>query len=169
MCCLRFTMSLSSRKAVERQLQTAQHLGKLHQVQYGLAILAVMDGQSCAQGALLLRVHAKTIAAWGCAFCGYGLQGAPHTKPTGRPPPLTPTHKEALATLLEAGPVKAGCSGACWRSPMIQQRISDRFGVYYTSCSIAQWLKNGGCSSQKAAFVAAHLHAQQRQEWRTTT
>ena len=49
MCCLRFTMSLSYRKAVERQLKTAQHLGKLHQVKYCLAILAVMDGQSCAR------------------------------------------------------------------------------------------------------------------------
>jgi hypothetical protein len=47
MCCLRFTMSLSYRKAVERQLRTAQHLGQLRQVKYCLAILAVMDGQSC--------------------------------------------------------------------------------------------------------------------------
>ena len=169
MCCLRFTMSLSYRKAVERQLKTAQHLGKLRQVKYWLAILAVMDGQSFAQVALLLRVHEKTIAAWVCAFCCYGLQGAPHKKPTGRPPKLTPTQKEALATLIEEGPVKAGFSGACWRSPMIQQLISDRFGIYYNIFYIAQLLKNLGFSYQKAAFVSDHLNEQKRQEWRTTT
>ena len=64
MCCMRFTMSPSYRKAVEHQLKTAQHLGNLRQVKYCLAILAVMDGQSLAHVALVLRVHAKTVAAW---------------------------------------------------------------------------------------------------------
>ena len=95
MCCMRFTMSPSYRKAVEHQLKTAQHLGNLRQVKYFLAILAVMDGQSLAHVALVLRVHEKTVAAWVCAFCCYGLQGAPHKKPSGRPPKLTPTQKEA--------------------------------------------------------------------------
>src|SRR5215217_750770 len=103
MCCLRFTMASSDRKEVECQLKTAQHLGNLRQVQYFLAILAVMDGQSFAQVALILRVHEKTVASWICAFCCYGLQGAPHTKPTGRPPKLTPTQQEALAPLIEEG------------------------------------------------------------------
>jgi transposase len=95
MCCMRFTMSPSYRKAVEHQRKTAQHLGNLRQVKYFLAILAVMDGQSLAHVALVLRVHEKTAAAWVCAFCCSGLQGAPHKKPSGRPPKLTPTQKEA--------------------------------------------------------------------------
>lgn len=169
MCCVRFTMSPSYRKAVEHQLKTAQHLGKLRQVKYCLAILAVMDGQRLAQVALVLRVHEKTVAAWVCAFCCYGLQGAPHKKPSGRPPKLTSTQKEALATLLEEGPVKAGFSGACWRSPMIQELIYDRFGVFYNVFYIAQLLKNLGFSFQKAAFVSDHLDEEKRRAWRTTT
>ncbi len=169
MCCMRFTMSPSYRKEMARQLKTAQHLGHLRQVKYCLAILAVMDGQSLAQVALVLRVHEKTVAAWVCAFCCYGLQGAPPKKPPGRPPKLTPTQQEALATLIDEGPVKAGCSGACWRSPMIQQRIYERFGVFYNVFYIAQLLKNLGFSFQKAAFVSDHLDAHKRQEWRTQT
>jgi hypothetical protein len=49
MCCLRFTISASSRKEVERHWQKAQRLGPLRQVKYLLAILAVVDGQSWAQ------------------------------------------------------------------------------------------------------------------------
>ena len=169
MCCMRFTMSASYRKAVEHQLKTAQHLGNLRQVKYLLAILAVMDGQSCAQVAGVLHVHEKTVATWVSMFCCYGLQGAPRRKPTGRPPKLTPTQQAALATLIDEGPVKAGFSGACWRSPMIQQLIYDRFGVFYNVFYIAQLLKNLGFSYQKAAFVSDHLDEDKRQVWRTTT
>ena len=114
-------------------MKTAQRLGHLRQVKYLLAILAVVDGQSFAQVALVLRVHEKTVATWVRGFCCYGLQGAPRHKPTGRPPTLTPTQKAARVTWIEEGPVKAGFSGACWRSPMIQQLIYDRFGVLSTS------------------------------------
>ena len=169
MCCMRFIMSPSSRKEVEHHLKTAQHLGKLRQVKYLLAILAIVDGQSLAQIALTLRVHTKTIATWVRVFCCYGLRGAPPQKPTGRPPKLTPTQQAELATLIDEGPVKAGFSGACWRSPMIQQLIYDRFGVFYNVFYIAQLLKNLGFSFQKAAFVSDHLDEDKRQAWRTTT
>src|SRR5215471_15200203 len=168
-CSVRFTLSTRSRKAVERQLQTAQQLGHLRQVTHLLAILAVMDGESFAQVALVLRVHEKTVAAWVCAFCCDGLKGAPRQLLTGRPPKRTPTQKAALATLIDEGPAKAGFSGACWRSPMIQQLIYDRFGVFYNVFYIAQLLKNLGFIFQKAAFVSDHLDKDKRQAWRTTT
>lgn len=169
MCCLRFTISASYRKEVERHLKTAQRLGHVRQVKYLLAILAVVAGQSCAQVALVLHVHEQTVFTWVRLFCCYGLQGKPPCKPTGRPPKLTPTQKAALATLIDAGPVEAGFSGACWRSPMIQQLIYDRFGVFYNVFYIAQLLKNLGFSFQKAAFVSDHLDEAKRQAWRTTT
>jgi transposase len=169
MCSVRFTLSSHYRKAVERQLKTAQQLGHLRQVKFLLAILAVMDGQSFAEVALVLRVHEKTVAAWVRVFGCYGLKGAPRKKPTGRPPKLTPKPKEALARLIDEGPVKAGFSGACWRSPMIQPLIDDRFGLFYNVFSIAQLLQNLGLSYQKAAFVSAHLDAGKRNGWCTTT
>ena len=119
--------------------------------------------------ALVLRVHEKTVATWRQECCCYGLQGAPRRKPTGRPPKLTPIQKTALATVIEEGPVKAGFSGACWRSPMIQPLISARCGVSDNVFYIAQLLKNLGFSSQQAALVSDHLNEQKRQEWRTTT
>jgi transposase len=82
---------------------------------------------------------------------------------------LTPTQQATLATWIEEGPVKMGFSGACWRSPMIQQLMYERFGVYYNVFYIAQLLKNLGLSFQKAAFVSDHLDEAKRQAWRPTT
>ena len=169
MCSLRFPSSASSRKAVEGHLKTAQHLGHLRQVTYLLPILAVLDGQSFAQVALVLRVREKTVAPWGHVFCCSGLQGAPRPKPPGRPPQRTPTAKAALATLMAAGPVKAGCSGACWRSPLMQPLIYDRFGGLYTVFSMTQLLQHFGFSSQKAACISDHLDERKRHEWHTIT
>jgi transposase len=169
MCSVRFTLTKLSRKVVEGRLKTAQQQGNLRQVKYLLAILAVGDGRSFAEVAEVLRVHEKTVAAWVGRFCCYGIHGAPRQKPTGRPPKLTPTHQAALATLIDEGPLKAGFSGACWRSPMIQQLIYDRFGVFYNVFYIAQLLKNLGFRYQKAAFVSDHLDEGKRQAWCTTT
>src|SRR5262245_17669513 len=113
-------------------------LGNLRQVKYLLAILAVIDGHSLAQIALVLRVHEQTVAAWVNACCCYGVQGVPRQKPTGRPPKLTSPQQAALAALMDEGPGQAGCSGACWRSPRIQELIYDRFGGFYNVFYIAQ-------------------------------
>ncbi len=112
MCRVRFTLSTQYRKDVERHLKTARQLGRLRQVHYLLAILAVMDGQSFVEFAVVLRAHEKTVATWVHMFCCYRINGAPRQKPTGRPPKLTPTQKEALAQLLDEGPVRSGFSGA---------------------------------------------------------
>lgn len=118
---------------------------------------------------MVLRVPEKTVATWIHRFCCEGLHGAPRQQPTGRPPKLTPPQKAELAALIDEGPLQAGFRGACWRSPMIQQLIYDRFGVFSNVFSIAQLLKTLGLSSQKAAFVSDHLDEGQRHTWRTTT
>lgn len=169
MCCFRFTITTHYRKEVEKQLKTAQQLGNLHQIKYLLAILAVMDGQSFEQVALVLRVQVKTVTEWVRMFVCYGPQGAPRKKPTGRPGKLTKAQKEELAGLIDEGPVKAGFDGACWRSPMIQQLIFERFGVLYNAFYISQLLKNLGFSWQKAGFVSDHLDEAKRRAWRAYT
>jgi hypothetical protein len=108
MCCMRFPMSSSYRKEVERHLKTAQHLGNLRQVKYLLAVLAVMDGQSCVQVAVVLRVHEKTVATWVSLFCCYGLQGAPRQKPQGAHPNSPRPSQPNLPASLMRGRSKLG-------------------------------------------------------------
>jgi hypothetical protein len=166
MCCLRFPLSSSDRKAVARHLKPAQPLGKRRQVNSCLALLAVLDGPSCAPVALSLRVPEKTSAAGVWACCCDGLPGARHQKPPGRPPPLPPTQTAALAPRLEEGPGQAGCSGACGRAPLLPPLLDDRGGGLDHVFSRAPGLKNLGLRWQQAAFGSAHLDEPTRQAWR---
>lgn len=169
MCAFRVILARHQRQELERQLHTAQHLGKLHDVTCRLALLAVTDGQSCDDVARTLRVTPKTVHQWLRRMLVEGLPGLRWKKSPGRPPKLTKTQKQTLAALIEAGPVQAGFASACWRSPMIQQLIHERFGVFYNVFYIAQLLQNLGFSYQKAAFVSDHLNEEKRHAWCTTT
>ena len=169
MCTVRLTLSQRRRKEVQRQLHTAQQLGQLPAVKCLLAILAVTDGQSCEQVALTLRVTPKSVHHWIQVVLVEGLPGLRRKKSPGRPPKPTKTQKHELAALIDAGPGEAGFASGCWRSPMIQQLIHERFGVYYNVFYIAQLLKQLGFSYQKAAFISDHINEEKRQEWCTTT
>ena len=78
MCGRRFTIASSSRQQVEDHLQTAQRLGHVRQVTYCLALLAMLDGHSVAQGAGGLRLQEKTVVNWVCACYCSGRDGVPH-------------------------------------------------------------------------------------------
>lgn len=134
---LRFTISTHYRKDVEHQLKNAQRLGQVRKVKYLLAILAVMAGQHCETVARTLQVTPPTVREWLRLFLCYGVKGAPRRKSSGRPAKLSKAQQAQLARLIEAGPRAAGFSGACWRSPMVQQLIHDRCGVLYNVFYIA--------------------------------
>ena len=99
----------------------------------------------------------------------YGRPGVAFKKPTGRPPKLTPTQKAEWQERLKAGPQACGFSGGCWRTPLIQALIHERFGVTYNVFYRAEFLHHLGFSEQKAKFVAGHLDAVARHRWCTWT
>jgi len=166
---LRFTISTHYRKEVEQQLKTAQRLGQVRKVKYLLAVLAVMAGQHFEAVALTLHVTPSTVQEWLRLFLCYGIKGAPRKKSTGRPAKLSQAQKAQLARLIDAGPPAAGFSGACWRSPMVQQLIYEHCGVFYNVFYIAELLKSLGFSFQKAKFVSDHLDEMARRRWRDQT
>jgi transposase len=169
MCAFRVTISRRHRQGLERQLHTAQQLGKWPDVTCLLAILAVTGGQNCDHVALTLRVTLKTVHQWVRRWLVDGPTGVKRKKPTGRPAKRTKTQPQARAKLIEEGPGQAGFASACWRSPLLQQLISERFGVFYNVFYLAQLLKPLGLSSPKAAVVSDHLNEAKRQEWCRTT
>ena len=165
----RLTITTEQRQALDRKLTTAQHLGDLRLVKFILTIFAVVHYQKTEQAALVLQLSAAQVEAYVHKFLCYGVCGVAFKKPAGRRPKLTTAQQRELCRLIEAGPEACGFSGACWRSPMIQQLIKDQFGVSYNGFYIAQLLKNLGFSYQKAKFVSDHLDEFARQRCRKYT
>jgi transposase len=169
MLAFRFTISTPVRKLLQHKLKSAQRLGNCRLAIHILAILAVADGHSLEQASGLLKVSTQTLHEWLRLFLIYGIDSLNTKKPSGRPAKLTKAEKRELAAIIEAGPQAAGFSAACWRSPMIQHLIHEKFGVFYSVHYISQLLKNMGFSYQKARFVSDHLDEIKRKHWMSVT
>jgi transposase len=147
-------------------LKQAQNSGDIRTIKRIQAILAVSNGISYSVIASTMQVSEESIRTWVNIVLLKGIKSLKSKKRSaGRPPKLTKNQRKELDKLITEGPAKAGFSGACWRSPMIQALIFARFGVSYSVHYISQLLKNMGFSYQKAKFVADHKDAEKRKEW----
>lgn len=169
MLSFRLSITADQRKALHRQLATAQQLGDGRLTQFILALLAVAHYQSTEQAAVVLQLSVAQVEAYVHKFVCYGVAGVAFKKSSGRKPRLSAGQRQELARLIDAGPQACGFTGACWRSPLIQQLIKQRFSVTYNVFYIAQLLRNLGFSFQKARFVSDHLDELRRRQWRQQT
>ncbi len=150
----RLTITTEQRQALDRQLKSAQQLGDLRLVKFILTIFAVVHYQETEQAACILQLSVAQVEAYVHKFLCYGVRGVAFKKSPGRRPKLSKEQRRQLSRQIDAGPEACGFSGACWRSPMVQQLIKDQFGVSYNVFYIAHLLKHLGFSYQKARFVA---------------
>ncbi len=130
-----------------------------------MAIFAVAENHTYAAVCSVLGVCQESVRLWVKAFLLDGPKGLRSRKSPGRPSKLTKSQRRELEAIITEGPEAAGFPGACWRSPMIQTLIEERFSVVYSVNYIAQLLKNMGFSYQKAAFVSDHKDREKRKEW----
>ena len=169
MLSFRLTIESSYQRMLEQMLRRARQRGNLRQALRIEAIVGLSRCHDVAAVAAVLGLSSQTVTEWVRCFLIYGPEGLAVKTSPGRPPKLTKQQRHELGRLIDAGPAGAGYSGACWRSPMIQQLIYDRFGVFYNVHYISQLLHNLGFSFQKARFVSDHLDEQARREWKTKT
>jgi len=169
MPCIRITVSGSTVKMLYDMICRAKHRGDLRTVKRFHAVLAIANGHPFPLIASILKVSEEAVRLWVNAFMVKGPNGLISKKSPGRPGKLTKSQKQELDGILNEGPSSAGFPGACWRSPMIQHLIHERFGVFYSVCYIAQLLKNMGFSYQKAAFVSDHKDPEKRKAWLENT
>ena len=162
-----FTIKLEKEtcQKLEQMLASAQKLGDLRMIKRILTIFSVCEGERYSTIASILNVSRESIRLWVRNFLLKGPDGLRAKKSPGRRPKLTKTQKEELYQIIVEGPEKAGYFAACWRSPMIQDLIYNKFGVFYSVFYISQLLKNMGFSYQKARFVSDHLDEKKREEW----
>ncbi len=162
---IRITLKNSTRCELEKMLREAENKGDLREAKRIMAVLAVTEEHSPSDTASVLSVYEKTVCRWLETFLLKGPDGLKSRKSPGRKPKLTRSQRKELGKIISGGPAKAGFPGACWRSPMIQHLILEKFGVFYAVNYISQLLKNMGFSYQKAAFVPARRNAAERKKW----
>jgi transposase len=165
----RLTIDSSYLRMLERMLRSARQRGNLRQARRVEAIVGLSRCHDIEAVASVLGVSAQTVTAWVRCFLIYGPKGLVVKTSPGRPPKLTKAQRHELGRIIDAGPAEAGYSGGCWRSPMIQDVIQQRFGVVYNVHYISQLLDTLGFSFQKARFVSDHLDEQARRAWKATT
>lgn len=165
----RLTLTKKQRKNFEQALSVARELGQFTVTNRIRAILALAEGKGIGEIASILRVSTTAIRQWLTKFLTGGLKAlCTVKKPSGRPGNLTKTQKRQLEKWIIEGPQSVGFPGACWRSPMIQELIHRKFGVFYSVKYISQLLKNMGFSYQKARFAVGGKdpdNQRKREEW----
>ena len=165
----RINITSTTLSRLKEMLSKAEHRGDIRTVKRANAILALIEGYSSSVIASILNVCEESIRLWLAAFLLKGPEAIQSRKSPGRKPKLTKTQKAQLDEIITNGPSAAGYPGACWRSPMIQHLIYERFGCFYSVNYIAQLLKNMGFSYQKARFVADHKDPEKRRDWLNNT
>jgi len=166
---IRLTISNRTMKKMEKMMENAQKKGDFRTINRIIAIIKIAEGYLQKDVAAFLNVSVEAIRIWIKNFLTIGLDGLKAKKNPGRPSKLTKTQKKELCKIIDDGPQKAGFSSACWRSPMIQEVIKDRFNVKYSVYYISELLKNLGYSFQKAKFESAHLDPVAREKWEKET
>lgn len=161
----RLTLSSVQRAELDRKLKLAEQCGDIRWVKRILAISSLAAGWSDQVVANMLKVSTESVRLWLKAMLTTGINGISPSKSPGRPAKLTKSQRKELVGMIDAGPQKSGFHGGCWRSPMIQHLINEKFGVFYSTKYIAQLLRNIGFSFQKARFESDHLNHEKRQEW----
>jgi transposase len=130
-----------------------------------LSILLLCKDHLVSDVAELLNISAQTVRDWLKKYFLQGIHGLRSGKSPGRPSKLTKSQRKILSEIITDGPEKSGFQGACWRTPMLQHLIQEKFGVFFNVRYISELLHNMGFSFQKAKFVASKQDEKARKEW----
>lgn len=162
-----FTLRLSKKQKEQlaSSMNRAESAGDLAKVKRLLTILLFDMNNTVQEIKEVLQVSDQSIRKWIKTYLIKGLRGLRSGKSPGRPPKLTKKQRKELYECLKASPEVHGFPGSCWRSPMVQHLIEERFGVFYNVHYISELLHSLGLSYQKAAFVASKQDKQARQAW----
>jgi transposase len=165
MVSFRIKMSSEQKKRVRNALTQSQNKGDLSEVKRFLLLIALSEGHLIPDIASILKMSTQTVRQVFYRYLSEGIKGLYSKRSPGRPSKLTKKQRKQLSEWIKSGPEKMGFVGACWRTPMIQHLIQEKFGIYYNAHYLSELLKNLGFSYQKATFVAVKRDEEKRKKW----
>jgi len=109
-----------------------------------LALAAIYDGASRTEAARIGGVTLQVVRDWVVKFNAHGPEGLIDRKPPGRSPKLTNTHRAALATQLDEGPIPAIHGVVRWRLVDLIQWLWEEFRLSISKQTLSRELRAMG-------------------------
>jgi transposase len=131
-------------KALAAAWQRARHRGDRRPLTRITALQMIGQRQPVANVAAFVGVAESTLYGWIAAFLLRGVASLAYRTSPGRPSKLTPSQKQRLMDLLDAGPEAAGFAYSAWAAPLVQHLIEREFGVLYNLHYVSELLGNLG-------------------------
>ena len=119
----------------------SRHAGQARRL---LAVAAIYDGASRTEAAKIGGVTLQTIRDWVIKFNANGPDGLIDREAPGQPSRLNHTHREALAAVIESGPIPAIHDVVRWRIIDLCQWLWDKFQVTVAKQTLSRELRAMG-------------------------
>ena len=157
------------RPAQVRQLDAfiveAQLKNDLAEWRRGRAVRAYIDGRPVTEIATEAGVTRGSVNRWLQWYDADHVEGLRTRIAEGPAPKLTEEQREALAIIIELGPMQAGYQSGVWTGPMIGDLIEERFGVRYHNHHVPRLLHQLKFSVQRPRKRLARADLARQATW----
>jgi transposase len=127
-----------------RLRHTARDSDDADQVRRLLALAAIYDGATRAEAAQIGGVTRQIVRDWVLRFNEGGPDALINRKAPGKPPLLGPAEREALAAVIEAGPIPAVDEVVRWRLVDLVQWVWETFSISISRQTLGRELRTMG-------------------------
>ncbi len=137
--------------------QHARRTGDANQARRLLALAAIYDGGSRAEAARIGGVGLQIVRDWVVKFNARGPDGLIDRKAPGPLPRLNATQRQALATMVESGPIPAVHGVVRWRLVDLAQWVWGEFRIAISAQTVSREVRALG---YRKLSVRPRHHAQ---------
>src|SRR5246500_5804981 len=123
------------------EARRTKHAGQARRL---LALAAIYDGAMRTEAAKVGGVTLQIVRDWVIKFNAYGPAGLIDRKAPGRPSRLNNTHRAALASTIESGPIPAVHGVVRWRIIDLCQWLWEEFKVIVAKQTLSRALRAMG-------------------------
>lgn len=152
-------------KQLDEFIREAQLKNDLGEWRRGRAVRAYIDGRRVIAIAADFGVTRGSVNRWIQWYDADHVDGLRTSIAEGPAPKLTEEQREALAVIIELGPMQAGYQSGVWTGPMIGDLIEERFGVRYHNHHVPRLLHQLRFSVQRPRKRLARADLARQATW----
>lgn len=152
-------------KELDKFIVEAQLKNDLGEWRRGRAVRAYINGRKVTAIAADFGVTRGSVNRWLQWYNVDHVDGLRTSIAEGPAPKLTAEQREALASIIELGPIQAGYQSGVWTGPMIGDLIHERFGVRYHNHHVPRLLHQLKFSVQRPRKRLARADLGRQDTW----